>query len=287
MESGHRTTSQSSPTSRLPPPHRQDRPDSPAHRTWPRDHHIQQRVNDRLTELRFPAPRSVFIGRLEEDDDDPNAARTVEIQEFVEGTPMSDLLDRGDHDLQTNLFRQLGELTAALHTIRHRGPRWEDHDWQACGSWADALVPDADATHITAADPSMATAVLPAMRLIEDALSSQPEPDRSIAHSDLHPGNVLVDSAGAVRLIDFELAHLWEGAWDLATRLCWVIYSHHAQQQFLPPYFERTGADREELAARVWLYTGIHLVRTTREFYDGNPVWESSIDGLRRWAQAG
>lgn len=38
----------------------------------------QQRINDHLVEHGFPAPRSIFIGQLDQDDDaDPDTARTV------------------------------------------------------------------------------------------------------------------------------------------------------------------------------------------------------------------
>ncbi len=89
-----------------------------------------------------------------------------------------------------------------------------------------------------------------------DALGGEPAAAPVLCHSDLHVQNVLVDSGGALLILDWEYAHVSEALWDLAGWAANGDLTAECRNRLLRCYLTRepSAAEAARLSRLAWLY---------------------------------
>jgi thiamine kinase-like enzyme len=96
-------------------------------------------------------------------------------------------------------------------------------------------------------------------------LAELTHPAAVVCHGDLHSLNLLETSEGALRLLDWEYAHVSEPLWDLAGWCANGEFTPGAVQALLSSYFNRAPRDDERIRMTLlrWLYDYICLQWST------------------------
>jgi len=108
------------------------------------------------------------------------------------------------------------------------------------------------------------------VRAARDAYASYARPTGALVHADVQAGNVLLTPSGGVKLLDAEIAHVGDAAFDLGTLLAHLALPALArdgnaaalQERVRAAYRDERACDAETLA-RAQRYAGCELIRRT------------------------
>ena len=186
------------------------------------------------------------------------------LMEHVPGEPLKRLVRNGlaggaELDL-------LAEALAKLHRSPPASDRkigLEEHLRERCA----ALVP-----RLLVEFPELAAAVA---RILERAREAEGSASMTVAHGDLHLGQVLV-AGDRLWIVDLDALHIGDPAYDLAM-VCMKLPDPGQRQRLLGSYAARGGDPNA--AARVAVQTAlIHLKRACKRLrYQDEPGWAEQV----------
>jgi 5-methylthioribose kinase len=108
------------------------------------------------------------------------------------------------------------------------------------------------------------------VRAAADAYARYAQPHGALVHADVQAGNVLLPAGGGVKLLDAEIAHVGDPAFDLGTLLAHAALPALARgddpgsllRRLRGAYRDERGCDADTLA-RAQRYAGLELIRRT------------------------
>ena len=206
----------------------------------------------------------------------------VMVIEFVEGTPLSEVLERGGagaamRGLGEAGGRTAGAVSAATFSSSQEEPPWSEQlpaVAESCMSRTERLDPDTRAAWI-----ELCAEHAPALRAVAD--------QRRLVHAELNPKNILVSGGAVTALLDWEFSFSGPPATDAGNM---ARFAADYPDGFLDGFEDGFGATAADLPED-WRYVGWVLDMfalsdlCTRP--PGNPVADAAAGLIREWTRDG